>query len=535
MPALRIEFPAGRYHATPWGHHVNEGLIEWPPSPWRLLRGLLSVGYTAGLWNGAGPPPVGRSLLEKLASVLPTYRLPPAVGTHSRHFMPTDKLDKQGLPNRTMVFDTWARISGGAVAVSWDAETTPEEETLLNALVQRMNYLGRSESWVSVRPLGPGEELPAGSDCFPSEEPPHPGWEQASLLAPVSPDFYAGWRAASAERALAELAGRFSGKKKPTKKQRETALAPYPADLIACLEGTSSFWRKHGWSQPPGSRRVFYHHRADALEAGSPRPGLSAVSAAPVSAMLLSMATQSGNNHALPPATRTLPQGELFHRALVSQVNRMGLDRPILTGCDAHGRPLSGAHDHVHVLSLDLDGDGHLDHVLAWAPGGLDGMAQNVVRAVRKTYAKKLVEPLRLALVGMGDGEALRRFPDPFGRRLGAVFGPPEGARIWRSLTPFVAPRFLKKSGRNRLEGQVGAELASRGLPAPAAVRILDPMENQEILRHRHFVRKRGRGPQPPADFGYSLEIRFDEPVTGPIGLGYASHFGLGLFASPDS
>ena len=43
MVAIGIRFTAGRYSATPWGHQVNEGLIEWPPSPWRLLRALVAV------------------------------------------------------------------------------------------------------------------------------------------------------------------------------------------------------------------------------------------------------------------------------------------------------------------------------------------------------------------------------------------------------------------------------------------------------------------------------------------------------------
>ena len=65
MPTLSIRFPAGRYHATPWGHHVNEGLIEWPPSPWRLLRALLSVGYTSGLWDGNGPAAEAKTLIGR--------------------------------------------------------------------------------------------------------------------------------------------------------------------------------------------------------------------------------------------------------------------------------------------------------------------------------------------------------------------------------------------------------------------------------------------------------------------------------------
>jgi CRISPR-associated protein Csb2 len=43
MLALAIRFPAGRFHATPWGRHVNEGAAEWPPSPWRLLRALVAT------------------------------------------------------------------------------------------------------------------------------------------------------------------------------------------------------------------------------------------------------------------------------------------------------------------------------------------------------------------------------------------------------------------------------------------------------------------------------------------------------------
>ena len=31
MPVnLKLTFPSGRYHATPWGRHVNEGAPEWP-------------------------------------------------------------------------------------------------------------------------------------------------------------------------------------------------------------------------------------------------------------------------------------------------------------------------------------------------------------------------------------------------------------------------------------------------------------------------------------------------------------------------
>ena len=92
MPTLKLRFPSGRYHATPWGHHVNEGLIEWPPSPWRLLRALIACGFSSKGWSEV--PEVARRLIDKFAGVLPSYQLPPASAVHSRHYMPTGGLAK---------------------------------------------------------------------------------------------------------------------------------------------------------------------------------------------------------------------------------------------------------------------------------------------------------------------------------------------------------------------------------------------------------------------------------------------------------
>src|SRR3984893_16198064 len=98
---LKLTFPAGRYHATPWGHHVNEGLVEWPPSPWRLLRALIACGYGTQGWGEM--PPAAERLIESLAEKLPHYRLPSASVAHSRHFMPLGVLDK-GREKTTLVF-----------------------------------------------------------------------------------------------------------------------------------------------------------------------------------------------------------------------------------------------------------------------------------------------------------------------------------------------------------------------------------------------------------------------------------------------
>jgi len=530
MPTLILSFPAKRYHSTPWGHHVNEGMVEWPPSPWRLLRALLATGYATLQWPAEGPPTLARDLIEKLAGCLPHYRLPKAVGTHSRHYMPLARF-KKGREDTTLVFDTWAKVEDD-LTVTWDVALTDDETELLKELAARVGYLGRSESWLNARIAGLDESPPENPVCYPEEDgtPNRVGWEQVPLLAPVSTEEYRNWREASVAEVTSGLPQPTPGKKPTAKmrKERDKATAPYPLDIIACLQAQTSWLQGHGWSQPPGSRRVLYWRPADALEIGTPqirhRP-----EARPVEAMLLAIATPSGNEHALPPAARTLAQAELLHKQLVGHLG--GRHNPALNGRDEHRKPLAGPHRHAHVLPLDLNADGHLDHVLVWAPMGLDAAAQNAVRAVRQTFTKGSVGPLRLALAGSGSLSDFRLLPGPIGKGMAKVLVPVEGALQWTSITPFVPPRFLKNHGRNTVEGQITAELASRKLPEPTEVRVLDPHDDEVARRQRHFVRCRRRGPLPPNDIGFTISLRFAEPIQSALlCLGYGSHFGLGLF-----
>ena len=544
--SLAFQFVSGRYHATPYGHHVNEGLVEWPPSPWRLLRALISVGYTSGAWTN-DPPAVATSLIEKLSAELPSYALPDAVGTHSRHFMPVGRFNSDKVEQTTLVFDTWLRVADGELIVSWPNVLLDDAERIaLKLLVGRLNYLGRSESWVAAQ-VADGTEPTPEANCFPerSGASPGPGWEQIDLIAPENPDDYMAWRRSAVDAALVDLplpAGREPAK--ALLNRREKAAAPYPDNLLDCLQKDTTWLRSHGWSRPPGSRRVFYWRRTNAISTGTPKASTVSPRRPPVEAMLLSLTNASRNDHALPPVSRTLPQAELLHRALVGIAARLGSMPPELTGRDENGRPFRGPHRHAHINPLDLDGDGHLDHVLIWAPGGLGADAQAAIRRTRRTPAKGAVEPLRLALAGHGHVRDLVELQGDYGRGIARIQGP---ADVWESLTPFVLPRYIKKRGRNTLAGQVRAELLSRKLPEPTVVQCLAPgsavpngtlapsrqtgRDTAEWHHLRHFVRSRQRGPQPPVDVGFSIRLEFAKPVCGPIAIGYGSHFGLGLFA----
>src|SRR3984893_8958813 len=94
---LKLTFPAGRYHATPWGRHVNEGVPEWPPSPWRLLRALVAV------WKRTCAD-LSQAQVQRMLEPLtqnPFFRLPACRVAHTRHYMPWEK---KGPTDRVLVF-----------------------------------------------------------------------------------------------------------------------------------------------------------------------------------------------------------------------------------------------------------------------------------------------------------------------------------------------------------------------------------------------------------------------------------------------
>ncbi|MBI2376793.1 MAG: type I-U CRISPR-associated protein Cas5/Cas6 [Deltaproteobacteria bacterium] len=512
MIAIELSFPGGHYHATPWGHHVNEGLVEWPPSPWRVLRALVSVGFTKLGWTDI--PPVGKEVFSALASSLPSYSVPRATLAHSRHYMPYGNAAQ----DTTLVIDAWANLGQGAIGVRWPVALPPDSRELLAALVDKLGYLGRAESWVDAKLVeDPGvdpqrvEVMPVDSGSADTMR----GFHQVALLAPLQAEQYESWRR-TAVASLPEVTA---------KRAKEKALAAYPPDLLACLTVETRWLREHGWSQPPGSRTALYWRPSDALATIVAPDQRVPKSTERVEAILLAVANPTRNLHALPNLERALPQAELLHQALVSKLRDVWV--PEITGTDDQRRPLRG-HRHAHILALDLDADRHIDHLLVWAPDGLGAAAQAAVREVRRTYAKRVAD-LTLAVAGSGSLGAFKSIRDPLGQSLRGLIGP---SNIWISRTPFVAPRFLKQRGTNTLEGQVLAELESRGLPT-ARVELLDDRDDAGG-RFRHFVLQRRRGAAPPQLTPFRIRLSFDAELRGPLCLGYASHFGLGSFEVAD-
>lgn len=75
MPtSISIRFLTGRAHLHPWDTHHSEGRVDWPPSPWRLLRALVAVAgrglTTLPCWDDTPEPrPVAEASLPGVSSL----------------------------------------------------------------------------------------------------------------------------------------------------------------------------------------------------------------------------------------------------------------------------------------------------------------------------------------------------------------------------------------------------------------------------------------------------------------------------------
>ncbi|MCC6858775.1 MAG: type I-U CRISPR-associated protein Cas5/Cas6 [Bryobacterales bacterium] len=501
MIRLLFEFSAGRYHATPWGHHVNEGLVEWPPSPWRIIRALLATGYTKLGWLQA--PDDMRRLVEAFAASEPVYRLPRATTGHTRHYMPVRGLRKTGVQETSKVIDAFV-VPDGPLVVEWPVAEDSLPRNLLEKLLDRLGYLGRAESRVRARLAGESESLP---DFVVSTQRGNVDDDPVRLLAPVSAAIYADWRRGSQDA---------------------------PEDLLAALQIDTKTLQNEGWNIPPGARESVYWRPAHALVQVF-APGWSHGAGADRNDTALFALSTDKKRDVLPLMERALPTMALFRRAVLSSIGdeQQRGACPELTGKDREGRPLKCKHQHAHFIPLSLDSQAprRIDHVLVYAPMGFGPLAERGLRRLRRTRAKGM-DDIAVTLIGIGKKEAFRiGGADPV-HELGS-------STAWVSRTPFVPPRFLKLRGKDSLEGQVRAELLRRGFPdaavSPAVAAPIDATEaGRTAIWFRRFVRtKQGNGGVPPAGL-FHITLTFDRPIRGPVCLGWGCHFGLGLFVPAD-
>lgn len=502
MPAIAFRFPAGRYHATPWGRHVNEADVEWPPAPWRILRALIATWYRKAD-SGKFPESLLERLVERLAATPPVYRLPPAVRAHSRHYMPVQE-------KRTLIFDAFARIHPDSeLIVAWpETELAADESELLGHLAGRLGFLGRAESWVEVRAL---DDWSGEPNCRPSElgidAETGEALEPVRLIASLPAADYAN------RRADAVTAHGLDARK--LRRPERRILATLPERLLDALSVETGDLQQAGWSCPPAARFVTYQRPSDCFTT-RPAGRTGRLSAADRGARRTTARVALAGKP-LPSIERALRIGELVRKAAMSRAERIGGTVPaVLSG---HGMGEGNRHGHAFYLPEDHDGDGRIDHVLIHAPAGLGRGAIAALDAIDRIW-------------DAGDGEWHVLFEAV--AEAGAIESRYTRRRqIWESATPYLCPWHRKK--RFGVAEQIARECRSRGLPEPEVeftegqrIEVRPGRWRRPVQFHRFRER---RGLTQPDTHGHAVRLRFPETVAGPVALGFGCHYGLGVFA----
>ena len=297
------------------------------------------------------------------------------------------------------------------------------------------------------------------------------------------------------------------------------------------------------WSDPPGSRWVAYSRPSDCFQVKHrPRSDIHAMRTCPTVARFALDAT------VLPLVQDVLPLAEQMRRALMSRYQYLkrrqkhgpaipsdaeSYNASVFSGKDTSGHHLRDDHRHAFYLPADEDGDGRIDHITVFATcsfGVNDPIEVQAIGGLRRLLFGE--GELSLLLLGLGTWDGIT------GTRL---LGP---STIWESATPFVVTRHLKLRGRKRdprewsqgREGQqafvaqvLREELERRGFK-DSEIEPLDGIGARRLRTLQFQLDRRKRGDDGGQRPRGAFRLRFPAPVRGPIALGHACHFGLGLF-----
>lgn len=474
MISLRIDFLAGRFHASPWDKAVNEGDVDWPPSPWRILRAIVAGWFRSGATDQAQL----MAIIDRLASP-PRFLLPPWSVGHSRHYMPQGTKKGSGLET-SLVIDAFVafREDASSAYVVWDdAVLTASELERLRHIVSLISYFGRAESWCEVSVSG---ELPN-----------------------PDPDLIA-----------VELASRNDVPGMPIRRLG-VAADMRGRGLFDSLIVQNGDMRRAGRRFPLGS--TWFEYSLPNQRAQRPIGSQNYLLPAHVERFVL----EGPSSGLLPPITETLTLSEMMRAAAMKNFSNLyrEIAPPMLSGKSVDGGK-GLAHGHAYFLPVDLNDDGKIDHIDVYFPADYDHSVHRAVLSVQSLWGYG---------IGLADGQ--RYSVSALGH------APIANGRIWESQTPFVLdrhPRHRVVDGdtvyRDTPEEQIRRSLEHHGFSTDVAIVVTTgPLVHKRGPQTRldTFRRVRKRDPMLPV---LNVRLVFAEPQNGPITLGRYAHFGLGQF-----
>ena len=535
MTTIQLTFPWGRYYAHPWG--INPTRLrepEWPPSPWRLLRALVSAWFRAH--PGQPPSKACKELIESLGRELPDIGFGKVSFGQTVHWQPNygaaSKEDKADAAYKNTRHENHFSAVHGPVFFMWRDGIPPEQLPLLKTLLAELTYFGRAESicHAEVCDTEPGEATGWCKDT---------GGRKISatcrdVFCPKPDDFL-----------FTDLWMR----RNDVPNYDTNNAPPHFVDtlLSSTMKADGAEWRSYEMPKDwPKDRLVRIPRTAKPVNKPAPGEG-------PKVANYLCFSLEC--RVPLPPKF-IVPLSEKFRAAANSHLCKVHGEGAISFALLGHERPPDVVGDHQHAFYLPMakpgDASGHLSDLHVWCPYGFTQEEVNILLRIQRLNwgsGKYPVRPVLTALCKEPPSEA------PFST--GQI-----AACLWRSASPFVPPRyFYRGSGRkiqvkekDRPDLQLVECLERCGAPTPSCIRsylLVDGvMQNDnhlwEIVRTEigeqsaagtplvtvptHTNGSSGRKGMEQRIGGF-FEIEFSDPVAlKQPALGHSCHFGLGLF-----
>lgn len=549
MTSIQIAFPWGRYYAHPWGlNPVRLREAEWPPSPWRLLRALVSSWFRAN--PGMAPSEDAVALIERLGRTPPEIFIGKVAFGHTVHYQPNygqaGADEKQDARYKNTRHENHFVAVDGPVVFRWSGITlSPTRETLLAELLADLSYFGRSESLcqAGLATAQAVAELPDVGWCLPT------GGRRISaqcrdVFCPNPEDFR-----------IRDLWARREDNPEVDSLDAPKHLVDAMLSSDMRLDGARwiSYQMPPGW---PGNRVV----RTPRVSREKPRT----INDGPRIAHYLRFSLQC--RVPLPPKF-TVPLAEQFRRAACSHFCTKFGDGHSSFALFGHpnDRPEDAVGEHQNAFYLPTRGfgdEGGLDEnamitdLHVWCPYGLTRAETQILLLIHRLTWKDGRYPVRPILTAMSTA-----VPGDIPLATGTL-----KSRIWRSETPFVPSRHFYRGDRSRPkmresdlpEQQLIECLRMAGISATGEIRRLsrsdmrrEPMESMPPTPSWEIVRAPGDEETPLSGavaspihtngsearggnlqrIGFFMEIRFDNEVALPMpSFGHSSHFGLGVF-----
>lgn len=496
---LKQIFPLGRFHATPWRvNPFDDPHGEWPPSPWRLVRGVAARWYQ--WWREDPQGADGRldPLIKALCTSSYAFHLPVHTqrGAPVRQYFPVEfgwnPEEKKKAAVRSygtsLAQDNFVCLptdEDGAVwwflqSELWDKELAEA----LNECLKRMTYFGRAEAFTRIAIQKDHAETPK-INCSLVKR-------RIAVAVPVLVPEATATRedvervtddAKAADRSI-PLGTRLLYAVRPANPPMREVAAPRRT-----YRETNLIQFAIGWNVRPETRSVVR---------------LTAKFRAAVLKEMLRTLTGVSR--------MTWSKAPLEVREAVSE----------MAGKDPQGKPLKG---HRHAEYLVWCEGGKPVRLMVWRCGrSFDENEQAAVfRAAGRPFSWA-------AGAGRADEWGLRLLPLDANAPSPPGFDGTPSAR-WEWVTPYVPPRHHLRRGHRRrresLESQIRRELALRGVSGAEQVLVREGGPSRWVAVHLPPLHKRGCV---GSRCGYEVFLDFPQPVRGPIRLGHSATLGLGLF-----